>query len=170
MTARRRAKSEDSPPYMAPSAACGTQAQDNAIAIALRILAERLAVKGAAMDSPQTVRNFCALNLGALPHEVFGVLFLDAQHRLIEFRDMFRGTLTQTSVYPREIVKEALTLNAAAVILTHNHPSGTVEPSQADRHLTKVLRDALTMVDCRVLDHVIVAGAASMSFAERGLI
>lgn len=166
MTARRRVKSEDAPPYSVPV----VPGDDEIILRALHILRQRMTVKGDAMNSPTSVRQFCALNLGALPHEVFGVLFLDAQNRLIEFREMFRGTLTQTSVYPREVVKEALALNAAAVILTHNHPSGTCEPSRADERLTVTLRDALALIDCRVLDHVIVAGAASISFAERGLI
>jgi DNA repair protein RadC len=166
MTARRRAKSEDAPPYSVPVVQC----DDEIILRALHILRQRMTVKGDAMTSAANAQQFCALNLGALPHEVFGVLFLDAQNRLIEFREMFRGTLTQTSVYPREIVKEALSLNAAAVILTHNHPSGNVEPSRADLLLTTTLREALALVDCRVLDHIIVAGAAFMSFAERGLI
>ena len=105
-----------------------------------------------------------------LEHEVFCVVFLDAQHRIIELRQMFRGTVTQTSVYPREVVKEALQLNAAAVILAHNHPSGVPEPSRADEFLTQSLKSALLLVDVRVLDHMVVTLNAVVSFAERGLI
>lgn len=122
------------------------------------------------ITSPADARAFVSLRLGNLPHEVFAVLFVDAQHRIIEFREMFRGTLSQTSVYPREIVKEALQLNAAAVILAHNHPSGVAEPSRADEYLTQTLKSALTLVDVRVLDHLVVAGGQVTSFAERGLL
>ena len=121
-------------------------------------------------DSPPKVRDYLRLKLGRLQHEVFTALFLDAQNRLIEDEDLFRGTLTQTSVYPREVVRRALHHNAAAVIFAHNHPSGVAEPSRADELLTRTLRDALALVDIRVLDHVIVAGSASVSFAERGLL
>jgi DNA repair protein RadC len=121
-------------------------------------------------DSPTRVREYLALSIGKLPHEVFMVLYLDAQNRLIDDEELFRGTLTQTSVYPREVVKRALQKNAAAVILAHNHPSGLAEPSRADELLTRTLRDALAVVDIRVLDHLIVAGNASVSFAERGLL
>jgi DNA repair protein RadC len=102
-------------------------------------------------------------------HEVFVVMFLDAQNRVIATEEMFRGTLTQTSVYPREVVVEALQRNAASVILCHNHPSGVAEPSRADEALTQTLRQALALVDIRVLDHVILSGATALSFAERGL-
>lgn len=122
------------------------------------------------LDSPHKVRDYLALRIGRLQHEVFAVLFLDAQNRLIDDEELFRGTLTQTSVYPREVVRRALQHNAAAVIFAHNHPSGLAEPSRADELLTRVLRDALSLVDVRVLDHVIVAGAMSVSFAERGLL
>jgi DNA repair protein RadC len=122
------------------------------------------------LDSPPKVRDYLRLRIGRLPHEVFAALFLDAQNRLIEDEDLFRGTLTQTSVYPREVVKRALARNAAAVIFAHNHPSGLAEPSRADELLTRTLRDALALVDVRVLDHVVVAGASSVSFAERGLL
>ena len=121
-------------------------------------------------DSPPKVRDYLRLRLGRLQHEVFAVLFLDAQNRLIEDQELFRGTLTQTSVYPREVVRRALHHSAAAVIFAHNHPSGLAEPSRADELLTRTLRDALALVDVRVLDHVIVAGASSVSFAERGLL
>ncbi|MFM2053296.1 MAG: hypothetical protein RL456_1333 [Pseudomonadota bacterium] len=119
-------------------------------------------------DSPRAVREYLALQLADLPHEVFAVLFLDAQHRLIAFEPMFRGTLTQTSVYPREVLKRALALNAAAVILAHNHPSGLAEPSSADRALTRSLDAALKVIDVRVLDHLVVGRGQVVSFAERG--
>ena len=102
-------------------------------------------------------------------HEIFAVLFLDARHQLLAMEEMFRGTLTQTSVYPREVVKRALERNAAAVMLAHNHPSGVAEPSRADEFLTQTLKTALALVDVRVLDHVIVAAGQSVSMAERGL-
>jgi DNA repair protein RadC len=123
------------------------------------------------LSSPGAVRDWLKLKLGGLPHEVFGALWLDAQNRLIGWDELFRGSLTQTSVYPREVVKQALTRNAAAVILAHNHPSGLAEPSSADELLTRNLRESLALVDVRVLDHFIVAGQSSpLSFAERGLI
>jgi DNA repair protein RadC len=122
------------------------------------------------MSSPQAVRDFLRLKLGTLEHEVFAVLMLDAQHRLLEYVELFRGTVSQTSVYPREVVKESLARNAAALVLVHNHPSGHAEPSRADEHLTQTLRTALSLVDVRVLDHLIVAGRNVVSFAERGLL
>lgn len=139
------------------------------IELARRSLAERLSQRPA-MDHPEAVRQHLSLQLGALPHEVFAVLFLDAQLRLIALEEMFRGTLTQTSVYPREVVKRALALGASAVILSHNHPSGVAEPSRADEFLTQSLRSALALVDVRVLDHIVVAGGQSVSMAERGLL
>lgn len=143
---------------------------DDTITAALAILADRLSTTGPVMTSPQAVKDYCRLKLGALEHEEFGVLFLSSQHQLIAFESMFRGTLSQTSVYPREVVKRALTLNAGAVILTHNHPSGHVDPSRADEHLTMTLKAALVLVDVRVLDHVVVSASAALSFAERGLL
>ena len=121
------------------------------------------------LSSPQAVRDYLRLSLAALPHEVFMVLFLDSQHRLLVAEELFRGTLTQTSVYPREVVKAALAHNAAAVILAHNHPSGVAEPSRADELLTQSLKQALALVDVRTLDHFVVAGNRVVSFAERGL-
>ena len=121
------------------------------------------------LSSPQAVRDFLRVKLGALEHEVFAVLMLDAQNRLIEYVELFRGTVSQATVYPREVVKESLARNAAALILVHNHPSGVAEPSRADEHLTQTLKAALTLVDVRVLDHLIVAGSDVVSFAERGL-
>jgi DNA repair protein RadC len=123
-----------------------------------------------ALNSPGAVRDYLRLTLAHREHEVFMALFLDAQNRLLVAEELFRGTLTQTSVYPREVVKRALALNAAAVIFAHNHPSGVAEPSRSDEMLTATLRQALTLVDVRVLDHLIVAGSAMVSFAERGLL
>ncbi len=126
--------------------------------------------RGPVFDSPAKVKDYVALRLGGLPREVFGVLFLDGQHRLVEWRELFQGTLTQTSVYPREVVRQALALNAGAVILAHNHPSGLAEPSRADEYLTATLKTALGLVDIRVLDHLVVGAGQVVSFAERGLI
>jgi DNA repair protein RadC len=123
-----------------------------------------------ALGSPGAVRDFLRLKLRDLPHEVFVGLYLDAQNRVIGDEELFRGTLTQTSVYPREVVKSALARNAAAMILAHNHPSGVAEPSHADEALTRALRQALALVDVRVLDHFVIAGNAAISFAERGLL
>ena len=123
-----------------------------------------------ALNSPQAVRDYLRLTLSRLPHEVFVAVFLTAQNRVIAVDELFRGTLTQTSVYPREIVKRALAHNAAAVILAHNHPSGEASPSAADRSLTKALADALALIDVRVLDHFIVAPGAALSFAEQGIL
>ena len=116
------------------------------------------------------VRDYLRLMLAGKEHEVFAVLFLDAQNRVLASEEMFRGTLTQTSVYPREVVKSALRNNSAAVIFSHNHPSGVAEPSHADQVLTQSLKQALALVDIKVLDHFIVAGTSILSFAERGLL
>ncbi len=139
------------------------------VELARRSLQQRLADRPA-FDSPGAVRDYLRLHLGPREHEVFAVLFLDAQHRLIAMEELFRGTLTQTSVYPREVVRRALHLEAAAVVLAHNHPSGTVQPSRADESLTQTLKSALALIDVRVLDHVIVAPGQSFSMAERGLL
>jgi DNA repair protein RadC len=120
------------------------------------------------LSSPAAVRDFLRLRLGGLDHEIFMGVFLDAQNRVVRSEELFRGTLTQTSVYPREVVKRALAHNAAGIILAHNHPSGVAEASQSDRWLTDQLRQALALVDVKVLDHFIVAGNHSVSFAERG--
>jgi len=122
----------------------------------------------AALSSPNAVRDYLRLKLAGLPHEVFQIIYLDAQNRVQGDEVLFTGTLTQTSVYPREVVKKALARNAAAVILAHNHPSGVAEPSQADRLLTETIKQALALVDVRVLDHIVVAGQQTTSFAERG--
>jgi DNA repair protein RadC len=137
--------------------------------LARRAIVSQLAQRPV-FDSPQAVRDYLRLQLGRLDHEVFAVLFLDAQHRLIAYEPMFRGTLTQTSVYPREVLKRALALNAAALILAHNHPSGVAEPSRADEFLTQSLKTALAMIDVRVLDHFVVGRESVVSFAERGLL
>ena len=138
--------------------------------LARRALAGSLKVKDA-MASPQAVRDWLRLSLGGLQHEVFVALWLDVQNRLIASEELFRGTLTQTSVYPREVVKRALMHNAGAVILAHNHPSGLAEPSRADEVLTSSLKQALALIDVKLLDHFIVTGSAEpLSFAERGLI
>lgn len=122
------------------------------------------------LTAPGAVRDYLRINFAGQEHESFVALFLDAQNRLIAAEELFRGTLTQTSVYPREVVKAALRHNAGAVILAHNHPSGVAEPSRADELLTSNLKQALALVDVRVLDHFVVAGAATISFAERGLL
>lgn len=137
--------------------------------LARRSLAQQM-TRGPLFDSPRGVKDYLRMQLGHLDHEVFSVVFLDAQHRLIRIEDMFRGTLTQTSVYPREVVKRALELSAAGVILAHNHPSGAAEPSRADEHLTRTLASALQLVDVRVLDHLVVCRDEVVSFAERGLL
>jgi DNA repair protein RadC len=123
-----------------------------------------------AFGSPEAVKHYLQLHLSHKPHEVFAVLFLDAQNRLVVMEELFRGTLTQTSVYPREVVRRALALEAASVVLAHNHPSGTVQPSRADEALTQTLKSALALVDVRVLDHVIVAPGDALSMAEKGLL
>jgi len=139
------------------------------IELARRSLHEGLAA-GSALTSPGAVRDYLRLTLAARDREVFVVLFLDAQHRVKSVAELFQGSLTQTSVYPREVVKAALAANAAAVIFAHNHPSGVAQPSQADELLTRQLKEALSLVEVRVLDHFIVAGNQTLSFAERGLL
>ena len=134
-----------------------------------RALSEQMTERDA-MSSPRAVRDFLVLTLGGRASEVFLGLFLDAQNRLLASEELFRGTLTQTSVYPREVVKAALRHNAAAMIFAHNHPSGVAEPSRADELLTQTLKQALSLVDIKTLDHFIVAGSRAISFAERGLL
>ena len=134
-----------------------------------RALAEQLKER-TVFNSPDAVKHYLQLHLAARPYEVFAVLFLDAQHRMLALEELFRGTLTQTSVYPREVVVRALHLGASAVVLSHNHPSGTVEPSRADEALTQTVKAALALVDVRVLDHVVVAPGCALSMAERGLV
>lgn len=143
---------------------------DALIRKALAVLDARLREPGEMIGSPQAVRAFLRLHIAELEYEVFGVLWINNQNQLIEYDEMFRGTLSQTSVYPREVVKHALAHNAAAAILVHNHPSGVAEPSRADELLTRALKDALTLVDVKVADHLVVAGKHAISFVERGLL
>ena len=154
-------------PGMGPAKYAQLQA---VLEMARRALAEAMK-QDSLLNTPDTVRDYLRLHLAGLRHEVFFALWLDAQNRLVAAEELFRGTLTQASVYPREVVKKALAHNAAAVVLAHNHPSGVAEPSSADSQLTRELKQALALVDVRVLDHFIVAGTASpLSFAERGLL
>lgn len=139
------------------------------IELARRAMAQQLKEREV-FGSPEAVKHYLQLHLAHRPHEVFAVLFLDAQNRLIAMEELFRGTLTQTSVYPREVVRRALQLEAAAVVLAHNHPSGTVQPSRADEALTQTLKSALGLIDVRVLDHVVVAPGDALSMAEKGLL
>jgi len=140
-----------------------------AVELARRSLKDELRA-ASALTSPGAVRDYLRLAIAEREHEVFVCLWLDAQHRVLRFEELFRGTLTQTSVYPREIVKAGLRANAAAVIFAHNHPSGAAQPSRADELLTRNLKDALALVEIKVLDHFIVAGPHTLSFAERGLL
>jgi DNA repair protein RadC len=135
--------------------------------LARRAIAEQLE-QGVNLNSPQAVRSYLQMMLSSKPYEAFAVIFLDVRNRLIESRELFRGSLTQASVYPREVVKAALERNAASIILAHNHPSGEVEPSSADHTLTRTLKQSLALVDIQVLDHFIVAGSLIHSFAEHG--
>ncbi len=143
--------------------------QDQIIRRALKILDAQMRNEPA-LTSPAAVRDYLRLLLHDRGHEVFVCVFLDAQNRVIASEELFRGTLSQTSVYPREVVKATLTHNAAAVIFAHNHPSGVTEPSRADELLTQALKQALALVDVKVLDHFVIAGSGSVSFAERGLL
>ena len=137
--------------------------------LARRTLSQRLKER-AVFDSPEAVKQYLQLHLAHRPHEVFAVLFMDARHRMIAMEELFRGTLTQTSVYPREVAARALHHHAAAVVLAHNHPSGCAEPSRADEALTQTLKTALALIDVRVLDHLVVARGHVLSMAERGLV
>ena len=137
--------------------------------LARRAMGQQLRER-AVFATPEAVKHYLQLHLAAKPHEVFAVLFLDVQNRLLAMEELFRGTLTQTSVYPREVVLRALHHQASAVVLAHNHPSGTVQPSRADEHLTQTLKSTLGLIDVRVLDHVIVAPGQALSMAERGLL
>lgn len=143
---------------------------DQVLLKAFRIMKRRMGEPREVFSSPDAVKNYLSLLLRGKDHEVFVVMFLDAQNRLIDTEEMFRGTLTQTSVYPREVVKAALGKNAAAVILAHNHPSGCCEPSRADEALTQTLKSALALIDVRILDHIVVSGPSALSLAERGLL
>ncbi|MGL5358266.1 MAG: RadC family protein [Shewanella sp.] len=144
------------------------QTADAILASAANIIAERY-VKKDAYTNPQATKDFLTYKLGGYEREVFAVMLLDNQHQLLEFKELFFGTLDAASVYPREVVKAVLAVNAAAVIFAHNHPSGESEPSTADKHITQRLTDALALIDVRVLDHIVV-GRTPVSFAERGLL
>ena len=151
--------------------ATGQYLQDQeVIDAALDILRRKVDRINIGMSSPQAVRDYLRLSIGDREHEIFIAVFCDAQNRVLSLDEMFRGTLTQTSVYPREVVKRALAVNAASVIFAHNHPSGLAEPSRSDEALTAGLRQALALVDVKVLDHFIIGGSSMMSFAERGLL
>lgn len=166
-----KVKTENRAEYRADAQGDNEKTKDDAIiAQAMRIIERRIRTADVTLTSPKDVKDYLTLHLNGLEHEVFGVLWLDAQNCLILANDLFRGTLTQASVYPREVVKSALAANAAGCILYHNHPSGFAEPSRADESLTQTLKTALALVDCRVLDHMIVGGGNVMSFAERGMI
>ena len=142
---------------------------DEVLLAAQRLLAQ--VVRGTdVLSSPAAVREFLQVRLSVLDHEVFALLHVYAQHRVLDYVELFRGTLAETSVYPREVVKDALRLNSAAVVLVHNHPSGLAEPSPADLVLTRTLTSALALVDVRVLDHFVVGASSLVSFAERGLL
>lgn len=151
-------------------AAYNVEHEENIIHEALNILSRRMRQAEAFFNSPSAVRDYLRLKMAELEFEVFNVIFLDAPHGVIATEEMFRGTLTQTSVYPREGVNRALFHNAAAVIFAHNHPSGICEPSRSDEILTDALKQSLALVDVRALDHFIIAGTDCLSFAERGLI
>jgi len=164
-----RAKSQDPAPYF--PALVPSISDDEILSRALAILESRVRT-GPIMSSPTIVKDYCRLYFAegsAQGREEFAVLFLDSSHRLVKAETLFRGTLSQAAVYPREVVRGALACNAAAVVLTHNHPSGQPEPSRADEYLTQMLKSALSLVDVRVLDHLVV-GDTVVSFAERGLI
>lgn len=144
--------------------------EDDVIAIASAIMRERMP-RGNIFTTPGVVKDFLAMNLACREHEVFACMYLTSQHQFIDFEVLFRGSLTQTSVYPREVVKQALAVNAAAVIFAHNHPSGVAEPSRSDDFLTRTLTSALQLVDVKVIDHFVIgAGGSAVSFAERGLL
>jgi len=144
--------------------------ENQVIAEAKNLLYARLQARGQILSSPQTVQDYLRLQLSEQQREIFCGLFLNSQHQLIEYRELFLGTIDSCSVYPREVAKAALGLNAAAMIFAHNHPSGVPEPSAADRRITEQLKNALALLDVRVLDHFVVGDDAVISFAERGWI
>lgn len=158
-----KAKDEDRATYNV-----NTQNDDDTICNALDILDSRLRTPGQSFTAPQAAKDFLRLKLALLEREVFAVIWLDSQNRMLAYEELFLGTLTQTSVYPREVVKACVKYNGASCILSHNHPSGVLEPSRADITMTNALKDALALVDCKVLDHIIVAGSGTCSLAERG--
>lgn len=143
---------------------------DEVIDAAKHIMESMMTQRDTLLTNTDLVKQYLAMRLGRAEREIFCVMFLDSQNRLIASEDLFMGTIDGASVYPREVLKAALKHNAAAILLAHNHPSGVVEPSQADQRITKRLQTALEFIDVRVLDHFIVSGIESMSFAERGLL
>jgi len=165
-------RTEDAAPYNArtSASAAALAADDQIITQALQVLQNRLTKPGEALTSPQSTVNYLRLRLAEREHEVFACLFLDNRHRLIAYEELFRGTIDAAAVYPREIVKEALKHNAAALILAHNHPSGVTDQSRADERMTSRIKEACQLFDIRVLDHVIVGGDGYTSFAEKGFI
>lgn len=167
---RPRVSRESNPAAAALKGPALREHEDATIAAALGILDARLRKAGAVFKAPNDVRAFLRLHLADLDREVFSAMYLDTRLRLIAFEAASVGTLSQTIVYPRELVRRALEVNAAAVILAHNHPSGDAEPSKADEALTICIRDALGLVDVRVLDHVVIGARDAVSFAERGLL
>jgi DNA repair protein RadC len=146
------------------------RAEDAILEQAARILQNRLQHRETVFSSPESVRHFLQIKLRPYPYEVFCALFLDNRHRLIEFVELFRGTIDGASVHPREVIRECIRVNAAAVIFTHNHPSGVEDPSQSDLRITQRLKDALAFIDVRVLDHIIIGEGDGTSLAERGLL
>lgn len=167
MKSANRGAAEAPTPYLAvPDTR--RQREDATIRRALSILSKRMAQPGEAITSPQTARTYLQLAIAEKGHEVFVVLFLDVRNRVVACEEMFRGTLTQTSVYPREVVKAALRHNANGVMLCHNHPSGLADPSEADFRLTQAISQALALIDVRTLDHFIVTASSTHSFAEHG--
>ncbi|BBL36006.1 hypothetical protein Nstercoris_02285 (plasmid) [Nitrosomonas stercoris] len=145
-------------------------ASDEMIYMATRVAIERKYPQRTVINEPEIAADYFKNKLNGFEHEVFSIIFLDSQNKLIAYREMFNGTLTCASVYPREVVKAAISYNAAAVILAHNHPSGQPEPSKADEEITKCLKEALDLIDVRVLDHIIVGGNTTKSMAAMGLI
>jgi len=144
--------------------------ENDVINQALQIIESRLKKPGQLIDSPESVINYLKIKLATQEREVFAVIMLDTQHRVTEYQELFYGSINSAEVQPREVVKSALYANAAAVIIAHNHPSGVAEPSQADINITNTLSDALSLVQTRLLDHVVIGGMTHVSFAERGLL
>jgi DNA repair protein RadC len=151
------------------NAAAEPATAEQILAAARHVLAHRVR-RGATLNSPRSVREYLTVKLGALDHEIFGLILVDGRHRVIEYVELFRGTIDGASVHPREVVKLVLEKQASAVLPVHNHPSQVSEPSHADEAITRRLREALALVDVRILDHLIVAGPEVLSFAERGLL
>lgn len=175
VTRPRLKAGEPLPAYGTPdspgSFRAGLRARERAtVARALEILGSYMRQPGALLDGPDTVGPYLQLQLAGEPHECFAVLFLDSQHAALAFETMFRGTLTQASIYPREVALSALRHQAAAVILAHNHPSGNLSPSRADEALTQTLKTTLALVDVRLLDHFIVGASGTLSMAEKGFL